>query len=151
VKKVISIGIALALLVMAVTPAITAAQYTEPDTYAKIPFAIVGNMFLLLEEVLVALTDGGLLPDTFSWLPDLMQPIGDFVTGPLGWTVDMLAWGLGGIGGTLFTELSAVLEGLGVDLGIDLAPVGDLLNSLACAMFAPFSPITGADWNPCGG
>jgi len=150
VKKVISIGIALALLIMAVTPAVTAAQYTDPETYAKIPFAIVGNMFVLLEDVLIALTDGGLLPDTFSWLPDLMQPIGDFVMGPLSWTVDMLAWGIGGIGGTIFTELDGLLAGLGIDLGgIALAPVGDLLNSLACAMFAPWAAITGADWNPC--
>lgn len=149
-KKVISIGIALALLIMAVTPAVTAAQYTPPETYAKIPFAIVGNMFVLLEDVLDALTTGGLLPDTFSWLPDLMQPIGDFVMGPLSWTVDMLAWGIGGIGGTIFTELDALLAGLGIDLGgIALAPVGDLLNSLACAMFAPWAAITGADWNPC--
>jgi hypothetical protein len=40
VKKLISIGVALALLTMVVVPGAVAA-YTTPDTYAKVPFAII--------------------------------------------------------------------------------------------------------------
>jgi hypothetical protein len=150
VKKVISIGIALALLTMAVTPAITAAQYTDPDTYAKIPFAIIGSFFYLLQNILDGLTTAGLLPDTFSWLPDLMPDIGDWVAGPLSWTVDMMAWGLGGIGGTIMSSLDAVLADMGIDLGgIAFGSVGDLLNDIACAMFAPFGAVSATPWDPC--
>jgi hypothetical protein len=149
VKKLISIGVVLALLTLAVLPAAVAA-YDEPETYAKIPFAIIGSLMYLLQDVLNGLTDAGLLPETFSWLPDLMPTVGDWITGPLGWTVDMMAWGLGGVGGTLMSELGPVLDGMGIDLGMDLAPVGILLNKLACSLFYPFASISPADWDPCG-
>jgi hypothetical protein len=149
VKKLISIGVALALLTMAVLPGAVAAQYTDPDTYAKIPFAVIASGFVLLEDILGALVDAELLPDTFSWVPDLMQPIGDWVGGPLSWTVDMMAWGLGNVGGTLMGELDAVLLAMGMDLGIELTPVGDLLEAIACALFTPFGAVPGASWDPC--
>jgi hypothetical protein len=153
VKKLISIGVALALLTMAVMPAVTAAQCDydgiEPTTYAKIPFAIIGSGFYLLEDILGALQTGGLLPDTFGWAVDLMQPIGDWTMGPLGWSVDMLAWGVGLVG-TIVTEADGVLTALGIDLGMDLAPVGCLFQTIACSLFTPFvCEPTGAAWNPC--
>jgi hypothetical protein len=56
VKKLISIGVALALLTMAVVPAVTAAQCDydgiEPDTYAKIPFAILESGFHMVGQFL---------------------------------------------------------------------------------------------------
>jgi len=153
VKKIISIGVALALLTMAVVPGAVAAQCEyegiAPSTYAKIPFTIIGTGFYLMEEVLTALVDGELLPESIDWLPSLMQPMGDWAMGPLAWTVDMLAWGVG-LAGTVVGSLSGVMEDLGMDLGMDLTSVGDLMNDVACALFTPFScNITGAAWNPC--
>jgi len=153
VKKIISIGVALALLTMAVVPGAVAAQCEyegiAPSTYAKIPFTIIGTGFYLMETILDALVDGELLPAEVDWLPALMQPMGDWAMGPLAWTVDMLAWGIG-LAGTVVGSLSGVMTDLGMDLGMDLTSVGDLMNDVACALFTPFScNITGAAWNPC--
>ena len=154
-KKLISIGVVLALLTLAVVPGAVAAQecpdigYDYPTTYAKIPFSIIGSGFYLMETILTALVDGELLPAEVDWLPGLMQPMGDWAAGPLAWTVDMLAWGIG-LAGTVVGSLSGVMTDLGMDLGMDLTSVGDLMNDVACALFTPFNcNITGAAWNPC--
>lgn len=139
-KKLISIGLALAILGMVVLP-VSAAAYTpyeEPDTYAKIPFAVVASGFGLLQLIWPDLNVA--LAMDMPWLTDVFGALADWSLGPLSWTVDMLAWGLG-VGGTVVTALSAVIT-----LPFD---VGELLNTIACAMFAPFGNITGAEWNPC--
>jgi hypothetical protein len=140
VKKLISIGVVLAVLAMVVLP-ISAAAYTpyeEPTTYAKIPFAIVASGFGLLQQIWPAL-DVALTMD-MPWLTGVFEALADWSFGPLSWTVDMLAWGLG-VGGSVINALSAVIT-----LPFD---VGELLNTIACACFAPFGNITGASWNPC--
>ena len=138
-KKLISIGVVLALMALVVLPVAAAADtYQEPQTYAKIPFAIVASGFQLLATIWpdldTALTMG------MPWLTDVFTALKDWSYGPLSWSVDMLAWGLG-VGGTVIDALSGVIT-----LPF---PVGDLLNSIACACFAPFGNITGAAWNPC--
>jgi hypothetical protein len=138
VKKLISIGVALAVLAMVVLPVSAAAQYTEPQTYAKIPFAIIASGFSLLEDLWPALDTA--LAMGMPWLTDVFGSLSDWTYGPLSWTVDMLAWGLG-VGGTVIDALSGVIT-----LPF---PVGDLLNAIACACFAPYANITGAAWNPC--
>ena len=111
----------MALLAMVVLPvAVAAGGYVSPTTYAKIPFAIVQSGFTLLGTILdsIGVTLG--LP---TWLNSgLMNSIGGWAGGPLGWSVDMMAWGLG-LGGT-------VLGTLAVTLGLPtwLAP---LLNDLS--------------------
>ena len=52
-KKLISIGVALALLAMVVVPGAVAA-YTPPVTYAKVPFAIIQSGFELIGDLLTA-------------------------------------------------------------------------------------------------
>ena len=123
-KKLMSIGVALALLTMAVVPAAVAAyDYDEPDTYAKVPFAIVQSGFDLLSEILPVLLDE-FAPD-YDWLATLMGPIGEWAGGPLSWTVDMLAWGLD-LGGGVVTALAPTL-GL---------PdwIGDTLTDVSCGL-----------------
>jgi hypothetical protein len=138
VKKLISIGVALALLTMVVVPGAVAAQYTEPQTYAKIPFAIVASGFQLLENIWPDLDVA--LGMSMPWLEGVFGELSDWSYGPLSWTVDMLAWGLG-VGGTVIDALSGVIS-----LPF---PVGELLNSIACSCFAPFGNVTGAAWDPC--
>jgi hypothetical protein len=140
VKKLISIGLVLAILALVVLP-VSAAAYTpyqEPTTYAKIPFAIIAAVFGLLQNVWPAL-DVALGMD-MGWLTDVFGETADFTFGPLGWTVDMMAWGLG-VGGAVIDSLSAV-----IDLPFD---VGGLLNAIACSMFAPFGNVTGSEFTPC--
>ena len=138
-KKLISIGVALALLTMVVVPGAVAA-YEPPVTYAKVPFAIVQSGFDLLAEILPTVL-GEFAPD-FAWLADLMEPIGGWAGGPLSWTVDMLAWGID-LGGVVVTALAPTL---GLPTWI-----GDTLSDVACGLMTCWSATncTG-DFDPCG-
>jgi hypothetical protein len=151
VKKIISIGVALALLTMAVVPGIAAAQppdcpaigYEYPTTFAKIPFAIIQSGFDLLYLVLPGVL-GEFAPD-LAWVADLMPDIGAWAGGPLSWTVDMLAWGVSLLGAVVCT-IEPLLGGA-LPAGLDLPAV---FNTVACALFQPYAcNITGATYNPC--
>jgi hypothetical protein len=145
VKKLISIGAALALLAIVVLPLGVAAQCPGdyegivPTTYAKIPFAIVQSGFYLVGHILDVLPPDLGLP---SWVNSgLVDNIGDWAGGPLGWSVDMLGWGLGLVG--------AVLGALPTDLGLP-AWLPDVVNTITCQLFAPWQcAVTGADFVPC--
>jgi hypothetical protein len=138
VKKVISIGVALALLAMVVVP-LGVAAYTPPETYAKVPFAIVQSGFELIGEILDVLPADLGLPSFVN--SALMDTIGSWAGGPLSWSVDMLGWGLGLVG--------TVLSSLAVPLGLPdwIAPT---VNTIACQLFAPFGDVVGPVFDPCG-
>ena len=149
-KKLISIGIALALLTVAVMPAVTMAQDCDypdgdgtgivPDTYAKIPFAILESGFAMVGELLEVLGPDLGLPDFVN--ADLVNIIGGWAGGPLSWTVDMLGWGLSLVGGIVGT-LAPVL---GLPDWLD-----DIVNEIACGLFTPFEcVVAGAPpFDPC--
>ena len=143
-KKLISIGVALALLAIAMVPGAVAAQCdyegVEPDTYAKIPFAILESGFVLFETLWPDL-DAALGMDML-WLGDVFGELGSWVGGPLAWTVDMLGWGI---------SLGAgILDSLGPTLGLP-DYVGEVLNDIACGLFTPFTCVVpGAPpFDPC--
>jgi len=143
VKKLISIGVALALLTMAVVPGAVAAQYDDPDTFAKIPFAIIQSGFELVGDLLVTLATPLGLPD---WIAPLMDPIGEWAGGPLAWTVDMLGWGL--------TLLGDIVEGIEPLLGTTLPEGLDLpllVDTVACSLFQGYEAIAANFTNPCTG
>jgi hypothetical protein len=138
VKKLISIGVALALLTMAVVPGAVGA-YTEPATFAKIPFAIIQSGLELVGSLLNSLASTLGLPD---WLDDVVLEIAPWAGGPLSWTVDMMAWGID-LGATVLGSLASTLG-----LPDWLAP---LLSDIACGLFTPFTTnITGPPFAPCG-
>jgi hypothetical protein len=150
VKKLISIGVVLAILTMAVMPVATAAQCDypdgdgtgiEPDTYAKIPFAILEAGFAMVGELLETLGPELGLPTFVN--ADLVNTIGGFAGGPLSWTVDMLGWGLALVGG--------ILDALGPTLGLP-DWLGGVVNDIACGLFTPFEcVVAGAPpFDPCG-
>ena len=131
-KKLISIGVALALLTMAVVPgAVAAAEYENPTTYAKIPFAILQAGFTLVGVILEGAGETLGLPE---WIDaDLMNDIGGFAGGPLSWTVDMLAWGVGLLGDVVGAA-GAILEGMGMELPFDLEDVAVIMDTIACGL-----------------
>jgi hypothetical protein len=148
VKKLISIGVVLALVAIVVLPLGVAAQedcgYSNvtPDTYAKIPFAILETGLLLVGDVI------GALPETMGippWIADITDAMAPWVGGPLSWTVDMLGWGI-----ELLSEIVVVLQPLlGLPADLDLA---GLLTTVSCKLFTPFTcvPPGANDFNPCG-
>ena len=141
-KKLISIGVALALLTMAVVPGAVAAQpeYTPPPTYSKVPFAIIQSMFDMIGALIGPLGPTLGLPD---WLDEaFITTIGDWAGGPLSWTVDMLAWGLG-LGADVWDAAASLL-------GMEDLPVGTILDTVACGLLVCWSATncTGT-FDPC--
>ena len=139
-KKLISIGVALALLTMVLVPGIVGAYTITPDTYAKIPFAIIGSGLELIAELVPAIEAVmGPLPLP---LDTVLNAVAPWTAGPLSWTVDMLAWGLG-LGADIMDALDPVIGPLPL-------PVGDLLNDVACGLMMCWSATncTGT-FDPC--
>jgi hypothetical protein len=148
VKKLISIGVALALLAMVVLPGAVAA-YETPDTYAKVPFAIIQSGIELVGQILDTIGTQLSLP---TWLNSaLLNPIAEWAGGPLSWTVDMLAWGFS-VGGDLMKLIQPLL---GTAIPIDLEA---LMNTIACDLMmcwsdtnctGNFCPCVSVNKTPC--
>ena len=130
-KKLISIGVALALLTMAVVPAAVAAD-DPPPTYAKIPFTIIGESIILLGD-LVSMADSKLGLGLGFDVAQFTDPIGDFTQNILGYTVDMLAWGVYVVAGLAVPILD--------EFAPDMAWIGDVLDDLVCYFFTPFGTL----------
>jgi hypothetical protein len=129
VKKLISIGVAVALLAMVVLPVAVAADYTPPQTYAKVPFAIVQSGFELLGDLLTALGGDLGLPSYLN--ESLMNTIGGWAGGPLSWSVDMLAWGL-----ELGSEIWTLVD---TTFGIGYPAIGQILTITSCKLMTCWS------------
>lgn len=142
-KKLISIGVALALLTMAVVPGVAAAQ---PDTYAKTPFAIIEEGLYLIGDIITALEPAGLgIP---TWIADVTDAIAPFAGGPLSWTVDMLGWGVWLVGDVL-GALDPIVSAVVPDLPIALADLAGIFNTLACDLFTPWGTFVVPPFDPC--
>jgi len=149
VKKLISIGAALALLTMAVVPGAVAA-YDPPDTYAKVPFAIISSGIELLGEVVEKVPMiADALPEGLD-ITAITGLIAPWTAGPLSWTVDMMAWGL-----DLAAKVWAPLDET-FDIGFPV--ISDVLDIVACGLMTcwsgtnctgDFCPCVGLNITPC--
>lgn len=150
-KKLISIGVALALLAMVVMPGIAAAQCdyngVEPASFSKVPFAIIQTGIMLLSDIVGAVGDTLGIP---AWVGDVLDSVAPWTGGPLAWTVDMLAWGIVLVGDVL-GQLGPILEAAGIALPFDLGELAAIANTIACDLWAPWvCPMVGANITPCG-
>jgi len=130
VKKLISIGVALALLTMVVVPGAVAA-YDPPETYSKVPFAILASGIELVGEVVAAvpmIADALPVGLDITAITGLIAP---WTAGPLSWTVDMLAWGLD-LGATLWTSVDTMFS-------IGFPEIGDILSTVSCGLMMCWS------------
>ena len=142
-KKLISIGVALALVAIVVLPLGVGAtgtivpcptsNYTYPVTFAKIPFAILQSGLDMVSQLLTVL--GAVTPSLgiHTWLSSVVTTIAPWTGGPLSWTVDMLGWGVATLGG--------ILNVLPSSMGIP-SWLTSVVNQLACAIFTPYVCIT---------
>ena len=161
-KKLISIGVVLAIVAMVVLPVSAAAQgepcaygNVTPTTYAKIPFAILQTGLMLGGDLMGPISQildgmGVELPLDLGTLGPIFDALAEWTGGPLSWTVDMLAWGLG-MFGSLFAGFGCILTAMDVALPFDLGMVGEMFSLIACGLFTPFvCEVEGVGWNPCG-
>jgi len=144
VKKLISIGVALALLSMAVVPVAVAAQdggagnYTPPQTYAKVPFAIIASgidMVGQLVDAIPMIADA--LPAGLD-ITAITNTVAPWTYGPLSWTVDMLGWGLA-LGADIWTPVDDAL-------GIGFPWLSDVLDTVACGLRTAFDASPAGNW-----
>jgi len=142
VKKLISIGVALALLTMAVVPGAVAA-YDPPATYSKVPFAILASGIELVGEVVAAVPMiADALPEGLD-ITAITGLIAPWTAGPLSWTVDMLAWGLD-LGATLWGSLDTMFD-------IGFPEIGTLMTDVACGLMTCWSATNcSGTFLPCG-
>lgn len=129
-KKLISIGVALALLTMAVVPGAVAAA-DPPDTYAKTPFSIMAEGARLVGELLDM--EEAKMGFIGYDLGQFMEPIALFTEGPLAWTVDVMAWGVEVVSqaaGPIITEFAP-----------DYGWLVDVLDDVVCKILLPWDSI----------
>ncbi len=151
-KKLISIGIALALLTMAVVPAAVGADpygegtYEDPPTYAKVPFAMIASGFALVGNLMGPLEPllagaGVSLPIALEDVGAVTDEVAGWTYGPLSWSVDMMGWGM---------DLGAGIVGaVGPTLGLP-EWIGDVISDIACGLFTPWNEAIDSDtFSPC--
>lgn len=138
-KKLISIGVALALLTMAIVPVAAAAQdYDPPPTYAKTPFAMIASGFQLLANLWPDLDTA--LGIGMPWVGGVFEELTAWTYGPLSWSVDMLGWGVDLVAG--------IVDALGPTLGLP-EWIGGVVSDIACGLFTPWTEVVAPPLDPC--
>jgi hypothetical protein len=148
VKKLISIGVALALLAMVVLP-VGVTAYTNPVTYAKVPFAIIASGLEMVGALLDELGPTLGLPTYIN--SNVTKIIADWTYGPLSWVVDMLSWGFW-LGGAVLSSMDSLLTSMNVALPFAMGDVAVILDTIACGLLVCWSTTncTG-NFTPCVG
>lgn len=144
-KKLVSIGVALALLTIAIVPGAVAAYspMDPPESYAKTPFAIIASGLELVGDIVDALQPAGLgIPE---WIGDVTSAIAPWTYGPLAWTVDMMGWGVHLVG-EVVAQAGPILDAAEIDLPLDLADVATLIDTVACGLRTCFESGCSGNW-----
>jgi len=149
VKKLISIGVALALLTMVVVPVGVAAQDVEdPGTFSKTPFGILGSGIQLigdllgdLDPIIGAVAD---LPIDLADLAPIMDKVGGWTAVDLAWMTDMTAWSMVLVGDVMKTSVP-LLGALGVDEEtLPMGDVAEMLYVVGARLWDPWGEYAGA-------
>ena len=143
-KKLISIGVALALLVAFVVPVAVAADYPDdPGKYSKTPFAILGTGIQLVGELLGDL-DGVIgaiaeLPFPLADLEPIFVNIGEWTGVNMAWMTDMTGWSMV-VAGDALSVVGPLAETMGFDDYIK--PVADIFYVMGARVFDSWGDIT---------
>jgi len=136
VKKLISIGVVLALLAMVVIPVAVGADYTPTvynSTYSKIPFGILSTGIALLAN----LTDPSVLGTALglpTWIPLALSPIANWVGGPFAWLTELTAWTMVTVGDVM-AKANGVILALAPSASLPLGDIATLFYTIANRIF----------------
>jgi len=143
VKKLISIGVALALLTMAVVPVgVAAADITDPGTYSKTAFGVLGSGIQLAGDVVLALAtaiDGFGLPVSASEIAGVLDIVGEWTGINLAWLTDMTGWSMVAVG-----DIVGVITPLADTMGFGdyTEPISDVFYVLGGRIFDAWDSLT---------
>ncbi len=138
-KKIISIGVALALLAMVVVPATVGAEGPTPTTYSKIPFTILGSGLNLIGALVTALQPAGLgIP---SWITDVMTPTATWVEGPFSYLTELTAWSMVAAGDVVSQASSLVTVLAPTAPTAAITGIAKMLYTIANRVFDPWGSI----------
>ncbi len=145
-KKLISIGVALALLVMVVVPGAVAAQ-DEPGTYSKTPFGILGTGIILIGDVLAEAQGiiealGVDLGFSLGDVVPITNLVGDWTGVNLAWMTDMTAWSMVVVGDVV-KQVGIALPAMGIDLDMELGPLADMFYVVGARLWDPWGDYAG--------
>jgi hypothetical protein len=145
VKKIISIGVALAVLAMVVVPvgAGAASYNSTPDktaaaTYSKIPFGILGTGIQLIGDIVANLGNiTASLPFNITAVTDL---VGGWTLGPFSWLSDLTGWTMVVLGDVL-----SGIQGLADSMGFGnyTAPLANMTYILGARIFDAVNTLPG--------
>jgi hypothetical protein len=149
VKKLISIGVAIALLTMVVVPVGVAAQDVEdPGTYSKTPFGILGSGLQLvgglLGDLQPIISEVATLPIDLADLTPILDKVGAWSAVDLAWMTDMSAWSMVLVGDVAKTSVP-LLGALGVDEEtLPMGDVADMMYVVGARLWDPWGEYAGA-------
>ena len=134
-KKLISIGVALALLALLVIPFTVAAADDTPTTatYSKIPFGILGEGLNTITDIVVALPASLTGGTDLSWIGSVITPISGYVEGPLSWLTDLTGWSMVAVGDVV--SQADTIIGAVATLPFPLSDVATMFYTIANRMF----------------
>jgi hypothetical protein len=137
VKKLISIGVALALLAMVIVPVTVAAQDYTPtaynSTYSKIPFGILSTGLALIGDVVAALPASITGGTDLSWIGSVIDPVAGWVGGPFAWLTELTAWTMITVGDVV-SQADAII-GAVATLPFPLKDVATIFYTVGNRMF----------------
>ena len=141
-KKIISIGIVLGLLVTFMVPVAVAADFPDdPGAYSKTPFGILGSAFVLVGDIvtdLSGLIDGFGLPIAAAEIAGVLDSVGGWTGENLAWMTDMTGWSMVAVG-----DVVTVVEPLADTLGFGgyLKPIADIFYVIGARVFDAWDAI----------
>jgi hypothetical protein len=138
VKKIISIGVVVALLALVVVPvwAGAASYNSTPDkaaaaTYSKIPFGILGTLVNVFADIWPDLT-GGLNITGMDWVGGVLGAVGNWTMGPFSWLTDLTGWTMVAVGDVI-SAIKPLADTL--KFGNYTTPIAQMLYVLGARIF----------------
>jgi hypothetical protein len=140
VKKLISIGVALALLAMVVVPvAVAADTYTPPVNYSKIPFQILGTGVEMVGNLVNAL---GVSLGTLN-ITAITGTVAPWIEGPFSWLTELTGWTMVAVGDVVGAAADVVGAVAGNSTAAYLTDIQPVFYTMAARLFDPWGTYSG--------
>ncbi len=140
-RKLISVGVGVAMIVALMLPMAVAGDWPDdPGAYSKTPFGIMGSVYYLAGDIVIDLSHvlEGVVGDRIppEDIAATLHTIGDWHAVNLAWSTDMTGWSMVVVGDVL-TVLTPLADNFG--RGHYVKPVADVYYVVAGRIFDPWN------------